>query len=74
VARSNVPNASQPRRGSRTTWPAGGRWKLLRGITVEPMEIRAVSRDVNKVGNNSADLLTPVSDEADRPLELALPG
>jgi putative SOS response-associated peptidase YedK len=46
--------------------------KLLTKITVEPMEIRPVARDVNKVGNNRPDLLDPVPDTADTPLQLAL--
>jgi putative SOS response-associated peptidase YedK len=45
--------------------------KLLEKITVEPMEIRPVARDVNNVGNNRPDLLDPVPDTADTPLQLA---
>lgn len=33
---------------------------------------RYVSTDVNNVRNNCAELLEPVGDEADRPLEMAL--
>lgn len=37
-----------------------------------PVEIRPVTRDVNKVGTNRPDLIDPVADAADAPLQLAL--
>jgi putative SOS response-associated peptidase YedK len=46
--------------------------KLLHGITVAPMEVRPVSRDVNHVGANRPDLINPIEDAADAPLQLAL--
>jgi putative SOS response-associated peptidase YedK len=46
--------------------------KLLRGIKVEQMEIRPVSRDVNGVGINRPDLINPAEDAVDAPLQLTL--
>jgi putative SOS response-associated peptidase YedK len=46
--------------------------KLLTGVQLDPLEVRRVSTAVNKVSNNGPELVDPVGDEADRPLELAL--
>jgi putative SOS response-associated peptidase YedK len=42
------------------------------GSSWSPLEGRRISPAVNNVRNNSADLLKPGADDADRPLELAL--
>jgi hypothetical protein len=36
------------------------------------MEVRPVSRDVNHVDANRPDLINPIEDAADAPLQLAL--
>jgi len=46
--------------------------EVLHGIEPPALQIRTVSRDVNKVGNNGPQLLDPLPDEVDRPLQLAL--
>jgi putative SOS response-associated peptidase YedK len=45
---------------------------LLAGIQLDPLEVRPVATTVNSVRNNGAELLEPLEDEADRPLELVL--
>jgi putative SOS response-associated peptidase YedK len=45
---------------------------LLTGIELDPLAVRRVSTTVNSVRTNGAQLLEPVGDEADRPLQLAL--
>jgi putative SOS response-associated peptidase YedK len=46
--------------------------KLLTGVQLDPLEVRRVSTAVNKVSHNGPDLIDPVGDEADTPLQLAL--
>jgi putative SOS response-associated peptidase YedK len=46
--------------------------KLLSGITVPALDIRAVSTQVNRVGNNTPELINPIDDHADQALQLAL--
>lgn len=47
--------------------------KLLSGITVPALDIRAVSTQVNRVGiNNNPELIQPIDDHADQALQLAL--
>jgi putative SOS response-associated peptidase YedK len=45
---------------------------MLQGVQAPPMQIRAVSREVNRVGPNGPQLIEPLPDEADQPLQLAL--
>jgi putative SOS response-associated peptidase YedK len=45
---------------------------VLQGVQAPPMEIRPVSREVNRVGPNGPQLIDPLPDEADQPLQLAL--
>jgi putative SOS response-associated peptidase YedK len=45
---------------------------VLKGVQAPPMEIRPVSRQVNRVGTNGPQLVDPLPDAADRPLQLAL--
>jgi putative SOS response-associated peptidase YedK len=45
---------------------------VLKGVQAPPMDIRPVSREVNRVGTNGPELVDPLPDEADRPLQLAL--
>lgn len=45
---------------------------LLTGIELDPLAVRRVSTTVNNVRTNGAQLLEPVGDEADQPLQLAL--
>jgi putative SOS response-associated peptidase YedK len=45
---------------------------LLSGIELDPLAVRRVSPTVNNVRTNGPQLLEPVGDEADRPLQLAL--
>jgi hypothetical protein len=47
---------------------------VLDGIDLPPLEVRAVSTRVNRVGNNGPDLIKPVSEHADEPLQLTLAG
>ena len=51
--------------------PTPTRHKLPRGIKVAPIEIPPVSRDINRVGPNRADLINAVA-AAYTPLSLAL--
>jgi hypothetical protein len=44
-------------------------YDVLAGIQ---LDVRRISPAVDNVRNNSADLLKPGADDADRPLELAL--
>ncbi len=46
--------------------------EVLKGVQAPPMEIRPVSRDVNRVGTNGSHLIEPLPNEADRPFQLAL--
>ena len=46
--------------------------KLLSGITVPALDIRAVSTQVNRVGINNLELIKPIDDHADQALQLAL--
>jgi len=46
--------------------------EVLDGIEPPALQIRTVSREVNKVANNGPQLLDPLPDEVDRPLQLAL--
>ena len=46
--------------------------KLLAGITVPALDIRAVSTQVNRVGSNTADLIQPFENHTDQTLQLAL--
>jgi putative SOS response-associated peptidase YedK len=46
--------------------------EVLAGIEPPALQIRTVSRDVNKVANNVPQLLDPLPDEVDRPLQRAL--
>lgn len=45
---------------------------LLTGVQAPPLEIRPVSRDVNRVGTNGSKLIEPLPDHGDQPLQLAL--
>ncbi|PZS25887.1 MAG: DUF159 family protein [Pseudonocardiales bacterium] len=45
---------------------------LLTGIESVPLEVRPVSTEVNKVGNDRPDLIDPIDEHADRPLNLAM--
>lgn len=44
----------------------------LTGIDVAPLELRAVTQDINRVGNNRPDLIDPMPSSADQPLHLSL--
>jgi putative SOS response-associated peptidase YedK len=46
--------------------------RILSGIKVPALEIRAVSTEVNRVTSNGPQLLDPVDEAGDRPLQLAL--
>jgi putative SOS response-associated peptidase YedK len=46
--------------------------KLLTGIEFDPLQMRAVSTAVNKPGPNKAELIQPLQEGADQPLQLAL--
>lgn len=46
--------------------------KLLSGITIDPLEVRAVSTQVNKVSINKPELIQPLDDHGDEPLHLEL--
>jgi putative SOS response-associated peptidase YedK len=46
--------------------------QLLTGIEVPPLEARAVSPAVNRVGTNRPELLEPIDTGADQQLQLAL--
>jgi putative SOS response-associated peptidase YedK len=46
--------------------------ELLTGIEVPPLEARAVSPAVNRVGTNRPELLEPIDTGADQQLQLAL--
>jgi putative SOS response-associated peptidase YedK len=45
---------------------------VLRGVQAPPMEIRPVSREVNRAGSKGPQLIRAVPVGADRPLPLAL--
>lgn len=45
---------------------------LLTGIEAVSLEVRPVSTEVNKVGNDRPDLIDPIGQHADRPLNLAM--
>ncbi len=47
---------------------------VLKRVQAPAMEIRPVSREVNRVGTNGPQLIEAVSDDADRPLQLTLAG
>ena len=46
--------------------------QVLSGIEVPALEIRAVATEVNRVTSNGPQLLDPVDEAGDRPLQLAL--
>lgn len=46
--------------------------KLLTGIELDPLVVRAISTDVNKVGTNTPALIDPLPEARDRPLQLSL--
>lgn len=53
------------------TDPGAGR-KLLTGIELDALAVRAVSTDVNKVATNTPALIDPLPEARDRPLQLSL--
>ena len=46
--------------------------QVLTGVQGPPLEIRSVSREVNRVDTNGPQLIEPLPNQADRPLQLAL--
>jgi hypothetical protein len=48
---------------------------VLDGIVMDPLEVRPVSTQVNRVGNNGPQLIDPLHiDHPDEPLQLTLTG
>ena len=46
--------------------------EVLKGVQAPPLEIRPVSREVNRVSNNGPHLVAPLDAAGDRPLQLTL--
>lgn len=46
--------------------------KLMTSIELDPLEVRAVSTDVNKASTNTPALIDPLPEARDRPLQLSL--
>jgi putative SOS response-associated peptidase YedK len=47
-------------------------YEVLDGIVLEPLAVRPVSTRVNRVGTNGPDLIEPLSEHRDEPLQLTL--
>jgi putative SOS response-associated peptidase YedK len=47
-------------------------YEVLDGIVLEPLAVRAVSTRVNRVGTNGPDLIEPLAEHRDEPLQLTL--
>ncbi len=44
----------------------------MTSIELDPLEVRAVSTDVNKASTNTPALIDPLPEARDRPLQLSL--
>ena len=55
---------------SRTT--ADRIYEVLNGIVLQPLAVRPVSTRVNRVGTDNPELIEPVSEHMDEPLQLTL--
>jgi putative SOS response-associated peptidase YedK len=47
-------------------------YEVLNGIVLQPLVVRPVSSRVNRVGTDSPELIEPVSERIDEPLQLTL--
>ena len=47
-------------------------YEVLDGIVLQPLAIRPVSTRVNRVGTDNPELIEPVSEHIDEPLQLTL--
>jgi putative SOS response-associated peptidase YedK len=47
-------------------------YEVIDGIVLQPLAVRPVSSRVNRVGADNPDLIEPVSEHIDEPLQLTL--
>ena len=47
-------------------------YEVLDGIVLQPLAVRPVSSRVNRVGTDNPELIEPVSEHIDEPLQLTL--